>query len=147
MMMCCKRCKPPLRDGTWGKYQGGHVEELTRQVAELITASSLSCPATAARLQSSWRCVGWESSRAKKSILAAYDYPGNFLAVHSPSMRLPVAGRLLRHTTGTLAVEAYRSRPVSPATRAVIVSHLHGGLVPMRELMGRFAATHGSCRH
>ena len=65
-------------------------------------------------------------------ILAAYDYGGNFLSVHAVGARpvlVDVVPRNWNLDPGKLAAA------VGPATRAVIVSHLHGGVVPMREVM------------
>ena len=65
-------------------------------------------------------------------ILAAYDYDGNFLSIHAVGAR-PVIIDVCSHNWNLdpdkLAAAA------GPATRAVIVSHLHGGVVPMREVM------------
>ena len=72
-------------------------------------------------------------------ILAAYDYPGNFLSVHAVGAR-PV---LVDVAPGdwNLCPEKV-AEAVRPQTRAVIASHLHGGLVPMARLM-ELAAGHG----
>ena len=63
--------------------------------------------------------------------LAAYDYPGNFLAVHAVGAR-PV---LVDVAPDDWNLDLHSlAEALGPAVRAVIVSHLHGGLVPMREL-------------
>src|SRR5262249_30367040 len=72
-------------------------------------------------------------------VLAAYDYSGNFLSVHAVGAR-PVLADVAPHNWN-LVPEAVAAA-LGPATRAVIASHLHGGLVPMRELMA-LAAAHG----
>jgi dTDP-4-amino-4,6-dideoxygalactose transaminase len=72
-------------------------------------------------------------------ILAAYDYGGNFLSVHAVGA-LPVLVDV-DPDNWNFAPEALAAA-VGPATRAVIVSHLHGGVVPMRELTAA-AAEHG----
>jgi dTDP-4-amino-4,6-dideoxygalactose transaminase len=72
-------------------------------------------------------------------VLAAYDYGGNFLAVHAVGA-LPVLADV-EADNWNLAPEAL-GQAFGPATRAVIASHLHGGLVPMRELTA-LAAAHG----
>jgi dTDP-4-amino-4,6-dideoxygalactose transaminase len=64
--------------------------------------------------------------------LASYDFPGNFLNVHALGA-LPVPVDVVAGNWN-LSLDSLRAA-VGPATRAVIVSHLHGGLVPMRELM------------
>src|SRR5439155_1399263 len=72
-------------------------------------------------------------------MLAAYDYPGNFLCVHAVGAT-PVLVDI--HPDNWNLDPARLEEACGPATRAVIVSHLHGGLVPMREVMG-FAAARG----
>jgi dTDP-4-amino-4,6-dideoxygalactose transaminase len=69
-------------------------------------------------------------------VLSAYDYPGNFLSVHAIGAR-PV---LVDVAPGNWNVFAESLRPAllesgGPKTKAVVVSHLHGGLVPMSEVM------------
>jgi len=64
-------------------------------------------------------------------ILSAYDFPGNFLSIHavgaSPVLIDVEAGNW------SLALDRLESA-FSSTTRAIIATHLHGGLVPMREL-------------
>src|SRR5262249_27521235 len=70
-------------------------------------------------------------------VLAAYDYPGNFLSVHAVGAH-PV---LVDVELGNWNLGPERlAEAIGPATRAVIASHLHGGLVPMREVMEVAAA-------
>ncbi len=64
-------------------------------------------------------------------VLAAYDYPGNFLAVHAVGAR-PVLADVSPDDWNLDWIRL--AEALGPAVRAVIVSHLHGGLVPMREL-------------
>jgi dTDP-4-amino-4,6-dideoxygalactose transaminase len=65
-------------------------------------------------------------------VLAAYDYPGNFLSVHAVGAR-PV---LIDVEPGNWNLDPARlGAALCPTTKAVIVSHLHGGLVPMSEVM------------
>src|SRR5262249_4561833 len=71
-------------------------------------------------------------------IMAAYDYPGNFLNIHAVGA-MPVLVDV-DPDNWNLAPETL-ARALGPKTRALIVSHLHGGLVPMRELMA-FARQH-----
>jgi dTDP-4-amino-4,6-dideoxygalactose transaminase len=72
-------------------------------------------------------------------VLAAYDYGGNFLGVHAVGA-MPV---LVDIDPGNWNLDPNRlEEAIGPATRALIVSHLHGGVVPMREVM-TIAAAHG----
>jgi len=72
-------------------------------------------------------------------LLAAYDYPGNFLNVHAVGAR-PVLVDI--HPDNWNLDPDLIEAAISPATRAIIASHLHGGAVPMREVM-TLAAVHG----
>src|SRR5262249_59090851 len=64
-------------------------------------------------------------------IVAAYDYPGNFLSVHAVGAR-PV---LIDVTPENWNLDVRQlAGAFSAHTRAILVSHLHGGLVAMREL-------------
>jgi dTDP-4-amino-4,6-dideoxygalactose transaminase len=65
-------------------------------------------------------------------VMAAYDYGGNFLSIHAVGARPVLVD--VDADNWNLAPEQLGSA-FGPATRALIVSHLHGGLVPMREVM------------
>ena len=118
------------RDGSWGKYQAGHVDRLERRLARehgLPFAAVCSSGTLAVELALRALKVGPGDEVA----LAAYDYPGNFLAVHAVGAR-PV---LVDVAPDDWNLDLHSlAEALGPAVRAVIVSHLHGGLVPMREL-------------
>ena len=72
-------------------------------------------------------------------ILAAYDFPGNFRSVEAVGAR-PV---LVDIDPRTWCLDSGRiAAAVSPATRAVIVSHLHGGLADMAQICEIASAHH-----
>ena len=126
------------RDGSWGKYQGGHVERLTKRLADYHDVEFvLPCGSGTFAVELALRGLGIEPGQ--EVIVAAYDYPGNFLGVHAVEA-VPVLLDVAPHNWN-LAVDRIAAA-VGPATRAVIVSHLHGGLVPMREVVA-LAAAHG----
>jgi dTDP-4-amino-4,6-dideoxygalactose transaminase len=65
-------------------------------------------------------------------VLSAYDYPGNYLsilALGAMPVLIDVDPDNWNMDPGQLAAA------ITPATKAVIVSHLHGGLVPMKEIL------------
>jgi dTDP-4-amino-4,6-dideoxygalactose transaminase len=64
-------------------------------------------------------------------LLAAYDFPGNFRAIESVGARPALVD--LAAGTWTLDVEQVAAA-ISPQTKAVIVSHLHGSLADMHRL-------------
>ncbi len=118
------------RDGSWGKYQGGHVERLEQRLArEHVVPFAAVCSGGTLAVELALRAL--RVGPGDEVALAAYDYPGNFLAVHAVGAR-PVLVDVAPDDWNldlTSLAEA-----LGPAVRAVIVSHLHGGLVPMREL-------------
>jgi perosamine synthetase len=72
-------------------------------------------------------------------VMSAYDYEPNFLTVHAIGARpvlVDVSPRNWNLDPGSLATA------ISPRTKAILCSHLHGGIVPMREVM-ETARQHG----
>jgi perosamine synthetase len=126
------------RDGSWGKYFGPHVERLETQLAAYNQIEfALTCASGTFAVELALRAL--QIAAGDEVLLAAYDYPGNFLCVHALGAR-PV---LLDVHPGDWNFDPRRLvSAVGTATRAVIVSHLHGALVPMRAVMD-LAAAHG----
>ena len=118
------------RDGSWGKYHGGHVERFEQVLAAYHGVEHvLTCGSGTFAVELALRAL--QIGPGHEVALAAYDYPGNFLAVHAVGA-LPL---LIDVDADNWNLRPdYLSAALSPATRAVIVSHLHGGLVPMRAL-------------
>jgi dTDP-4-amino-4,6-dideoxygalactose transaminase len=118
-------------DGSWGKYDGGNVARLHERLFDWTGLPHvLTCSSGTLAVEVALRAV--PVAAGDEVVLAAYDYGGNFLAVHAVGAR-PVLGDVTAHNWN-LAPESLHAA-LGPATRAVIVSHLHGGLVPMRELV------------
>jgi perosamine synthetase len=124
------------RAGSWGKYFGPHVERLEAQHAAYHqTEFAVACASGTFAVELALRALQVEAG--DEVLLAAYDYSGNFLCLHAIGAR-PV---LVDVHAGDWNLDTERlARAISPATRALIVSHLHGGLVPMREVMELAAA-------
>jgi dTDP-4-amino-4,6-dideoxygalactose transaminase len=119
-----------FRDGSWGKYSGGNVERLERRLCEMTGRPyALSCASGTFAVEAALRALG--VGPGDEVVLAAYDYPGNFLSAHAVGAR-PV---LVDVAAGNwnLRPDAL-AEALGPATKAVVASHLHGGLVPMREV-------------
>lgn len=114
-------------DGSWGKYHGLHCLALSERLAEMHSCEHvmLTCSGTAA-VELSLR--GLRTGAGDEVILAAYDFEGNFKNVLSVGAKPvlididPLTGQL-----DTTQLEAARS----PQTKAIIASHLHGGVVDM----------------
>src|SRR5579872_4002462 len=124
------------RDGSWGKYHGGHVRRLEERLAALHGVEhALTCGSGTFAVELALRAL--KVGPGDEVVLAAYDYPGNFLAVHAVGAT-PV---LVDPDPDNWTLGAGRlAEAFGPATRAVIASHLHGGIVPMREVTELSAA-------
>jgi perosamine synthetase len=115
------------QDGSWGKYAGGRVEHLEQHLAHAHGVEfALSCGSGTFGVELALRAL--KVGPGHEVILAAYDYPGNFLSVHAVGAT-PVLIDVAPHNWN-LDVDRLAAAFTS-ATRAVIVSHLHGGLVSM----------------
>jgi perosamine synthetase len=120
-----------VADGSWGKYGSRHVDALQARLVALTGQShALACASGTYAVELALRAVPVLSG--DEVLLAGYDYPGNFLCVHAVGARpvlVDVEEDGWQLDAGLLA-DAF-----TPQTRAVIVSHLHGGQVDMARVM------------
>jgi dTDP-4-amino-4,6-dideoxygalactose transaminase len=124
-------------DGSWGQYQGVYVERLENRLAQYHDIEFVAtCASGTFAVELALRAL--KIGPGDEIILAAYDYPGNFLNVHAVGATPVLVD--VDPENWNLAPERLRTA-LSAKTRAVIVSHLHGGIVPMREIMD-LASTH-----
>jgi dTDP-4-amino-4,6-dideoxygalactose transaminase len=126
------------RSGTWGKYHGGNVEQLEQRLATYHHLPyALTCGSGTFAVEIALRA--FKVGPGDEVILAAYDYPGNFLSIHAvgatPVLVDVDASNWNLQPDGLAAA-------LSPNTRAIIASHLHGGMVPMAEVR-EFADANG----
>jgi perosamine synthetase len=118
-------------DGSWGKYHGGNGERLERRLQTYHGIEhAILCGSGTYAIELALRAL--KVGAGDEVILAGYDYPGNFLCIHAVGAH-PVLVDIAA-CDWNLSLDMLDAA-VGPATRAVIVSHLHGGLVPMRALM------------
>ena len=118
-------------DGSWGKYQGVYVERLESRLAQYHDVDFVAtCGSGTFAVELALRAL--KIGPGDEVILAAYDYPGNFLSVHAVGATPVLVD--VDQGNWNLAPEGLQTA-LSAKTRAVIVSHLHGGIVPMREVM------------
>jgi perosamine synthetase len=125
-------------DGSWGKYHGGTVERLETALAQYHTAEfAIACASGTFAVELALRAV--KVGHGDEVIEAGYDYGGNFLAIHALGARPVLVDICPRNWN----LDPDRlEEAIGPATRAVLVSHLHGGIVPMRTVM-EIAGRHG----
>ena len=115
------------RNGSWGKYHGSNVEQLEYELAlyhELKFA--LCCCSGTFAVELALRAL--KIGPGDEVVLAAYDFGGNFLSVHALGAH-PVLVDLDRENWNMSVEELERA--IGPKTRAIVVSHLHGGVVPV----------------
>jgi dTDP-4-amino-4,6-dideoxygalactose transaminase len=118
-----------LADGSWGKYDGPHIERLEADLASLLGVRHVqTCASGTLAVELALRAL--QIAPGDEVVLAAYDYEANFLGVHAVG-GTPVLVDIAPENWN-LDPERLESA-ISPKTRAIIVSHLHGGMVPMRE--------------
>lgn len=118
-------------DGSWGKYEGRYVPELEERLAAyhglphvLTIGSGTFAVETALR--------ALRIGPNDEVLLAAYDYPGNFLCIQAVGA-IPA---LVEVDAANWNLDLNRLEEcIGPTSRVIIASHLHGGLVPMREVM------------
>jgi len=125
-------------DGSWGRYHGPHTELLRERLAVAHNTPwvTLCCSGTLA-VELALR--GLRVGAGDEVILAAYDFPGNFRCVEAVGA-MPVLVDIDPRTWCLDAGEL--DAAISERTRAVVVSHLHGGLADMPAVC-EFAAAHG----
>lgn len=117
-----------LRDGSWGRYEGPHVAALEDSLGQAHRCRVLTCSSGTLGVELALRALG--VSATDRVVLAAYDYEGNFLAVHACQAQPVLVDVTAQITLDLNQLEATcRTRP-----KALIVSHLHGSLQPMREV-------------
>ena len=117
-------------DGSWGKYHGQHCERLRERLAQMHGVQhAWLCSSGTIAVELALR--GLKIGPGDEVILAAYDFPGNFRAIEAVGAR-PV---LVDLAAGTWTLDVDRAaEAISPQTKAMIVSHLHGSLADMPRL-------------
>jgi perosamine synthetase len=120
-----------LADGSWGRYEGRHGAALVAALRELLQIEHVypCCSGTfAVELALRMLKVG----PGDEVILAGYDFPGNFRAIEAVGAKpvlVDIVPRRWHLDPGQLAAAA------SPQVKAIVVSHLHGVLAPMPEIV------------
>lgn len=124
--------------GAWGVYHGPYVSRLEEALASFHAVDhALTCASGTLAMEIALRAL--QVGPGDEVLMAAYDYGGNFLAVHAIGAT-PVLVDLAA-TDWNLAPDLL-AVAINPRTRAIIATHLHGGVVPMASVM-TLAAAHG----
>lgn len=127
-----------VKDGSWGKYHGVNCEALTEQLCAFHGVSeTVLCASGTAAVELALRGVRVEAG--DEVILAAYDFKANFqnvLAIGATPVLVDIDPASWQMDVSQLEAA------ISDRTKAIIVSHLHGGWVPMQPVM-ELADRHG----
>ena len=120
-----------LATGAWGQYHGEHVSALERELADFHDVPyALACASGTLAVEAALRAL--RVGPGDEVVMAAYDYDANFLTVHAVGAK-PV---LVDVDPANWNLDpAGLAAAVSARTKAFLCSHLHGGLVPMRDVM------------
>jgi len=118
-------------DGSWGFYHGPDCAALVEELRKYFSREHvLLCSSGTIGVELALRGCGVEAG--DKVILAGYDFPGNFRAVEAIGAR-PVLVDVARDSW---CLDAEALEEVSgDKIKAVIVSHLHGGLADMAHVV------------
>ncbi len=118
------------RDGSWGRYHGDHVAWLEQQLASWHGLPfALTCCSGTVAVELALR--GLKIQPGDEVLLAGYDFSGNFRCIEALGA-VPV---LVDIDPENWSLAADRvEQAIGRATRAIVVSHLHGGRADMRTL-------------
>lgn len=129
------RVRAALADGSWGKYHGPHVTELRELLQALHQCVHVVlCASGTAAVELALRGlgVGAGAGAGDEVLLAAYDFEGNFKDV----LALGAVPVLVDVRADNWNIDVARiGAAIGPRSKALIVSHLHGGVVDMPEVM------------
>lgn len=118
-------------DGSWGKYHGGRCDLLAEALRALHNVEHvLLCGSGTYAVELALRAL--QVGPGDEVVMAGYDFGGNFLGIHAVGAQ-PVLVDVAPHNWN-LALERLTEGLGKPV-KAIVASHLHGGIVPMRELM------------
>ena len=119
-----------LEDGSWGRYHGPHCETLVAALCEYHgVRHSILCSSGTCAIELALRAI--PVAAGDEVILAAYDFKANFVNVLTTGCTPVLIDTVADYPIPDLNQLA---DAVTDRTRAIIVSHLHGNLVPMREV-------------
>ena len=130
--------KRSLDEGGWGLYHGPNSRLLTERLSSYhnVEFVELCCSGTFA-IELALRAL--QIGPGDEVILADYDFIGNFNDVVAVGARPVLVD--LDPNNWNLNPELI-GEAIGPNTRAVLVSHLHGGVVPMKRVV-EIAREHG----
>ena len=119
-----------LDDGSWGRYHGPHCDALATALCEYHDVEhSILCSSGTCAIELALRAI--PVSPGDEVILAAYDFKANFVNVLTTGCTPVLIDTIANYPIPDLN---QLEHAISDRTRAIIVSHLHGNLVPMKDV-------------
>jgi len=120
-----------LSDGSWGRYEGPHGERLIAALRDLLQVEHVyPCCSGTFSVELALRML--KVGPGDEVILAGYDFAGNFRAIDAVGAT-PV---LVDIVPRRWHLDARQLKAAASAqVKAIIVSHLHGVLAPMEEIL------------
>lgn len=119
-----------MRDGNWGLYNGPAMDQLEAALKRTFR-QSFALPVASGTLAGEIALRALGVGPGDEVIMAAYEYEANFLNVHTIGA-MPVLVDVHSHNAQLNAglVEG----AITPRTKAILVTHLHGGRVDAANL-------------
>jgi perosamine synthetase len=127
-----------VSSGNWGQYHGEHVCALESELAQFHGVPNvLTCASGTLAVETALRTL--RVGPDDEVIMSAYDYEPSFLSLHAIGAK-PV---LIDVVPGNWNLDPNcLTAAITPKTKAIICSHLHGGIVPMSDVL-EIARKHG----
>ncbi len=120
-----------VASGAWGQYHGPHLCALEAELAAFHGMPyAITCATGTLAVEAALRAL--RVGAGDEVVMAAYEYESTFLTLHAIGAK-PVLIDV--HPANWQLDPAKLEAAITPQTKAVICSHLHGGTVPMREVM------------
>lgn len=119
-----------FNSGDWGRYHGAECAALEQELAAFLQTEFASlCSSGTIAIELALRGLG--VGPGDEVLLAAYDFPGNFRAIEATGAR-PV---LVDVNAGDANLDISQlDDAITPETKAILASHLHGSLIDMRQI-------------
>lgn len=124
-----------IEDGSWASYLGSALEQLSVAVKDYTGCDSLLCSSGSIAVELALRACKIQAG--DEVLLAGYDYPGNFRCIEAVGALAVVVD--LAPNSWSIDLNQLRAA-VTPQTKAIIVSHLHGeiqDLIAIKEIANR----------
>ena len=114
-------------DGSWGRYHGPNCEELAKELCQYFNSTyAMLCSSGTVGVELALR--GLAVGSTDEVVVAGYDFPGNFRAIEAVGAS-PV---LVDVDPTTWCLDTDKLEQIDTGSiKAIIVSHLHGGLADM----------------